>query len=102
MAICLSAIVQPVTPDEEWNAIPAAASFFRRNPRTYMSISSRKAGVDSYRNQLAKNKAYSKAHLNIPRIFNGLVRTHTNRELVGMTNASERGEEPRPTRDVHD
>jgi hypothetical protein len=31
----------------------------------------------------AKNKAYSKAHLNIPRIFNGLVRTHTNRELVG-------------------
>jgi hypothetical protein len=31
---------------------------------------------------LAKNKAYSKAHLNIPRIFNGLVRTHTNRELV--------------------
>ena len=58
-----------------------------------MSISSRKAGVDSYRNQLAKNKAYSKAHLNIPRIFNGLVRTHTNRELVGT-----RPSMARPTR----
>jgi hypothetical protein len=48
-----------------------------------MYINSLKAGVDSYRNHLAKNKLIARP-ISISRcIFNGLVRTHTNRGLVG-------------------